>query len=402
MAKKDKLDFGRDDWDSGLDFDFDDGFDIPKPPSKKSKPIDHIADGVKSSLKSKFSDSYHIKSMMRKSLPNGFGQAWDTVDQLVDDGNQLYDEATKELKPLLGSLSRKFDQLVPDSAKRTKDFARSLREKFDEPVDNYGQSQQQSIEDQGVQRLMAELEEGRQQADEARNQEARVRDMIDSRVGGKRFAANQRLLGVVANDIRALRQYNTGFDVAYKKKSLELQFRSYAATAAMLKSMNEFQNHSLKFQNALLLNTSLPEYAKTTNTQRWKQVSKEQFFGGINSSLFSGKSRVGLAGDRLKKLAREKITGGKDILEMINDAVEMAIDSKEMGKEMAEMEGKEYSGFKTLGDFLGSIGGDMISDFASDKLKKLIQKNPKLMKMSFKAGKYGTNPGAGRSGNRHS
>lgn len=395
MAKKDRLDFGRDSWDSNLDFDFDDDFDIPKPSNKKSTPISQLTDGIKSSLKTKFTDSSHIRGMIRKSLPEGFGQAWDSIDQIVTDTSQLYDEATKELKPLMGSVSRKFDQLVPESAKRTKDFAKGLRDRFDDgEIDNNSSYYSENAEDQGVARMLSELEGDRETNEENRHQQKLARDLIESRVEDKRFLANQKMLGIIANDIHAIRRYQTSFDIMYKKKSLELQYRTYAATATMLKNTIEFQKHSMKFHDALLHNTSLPEYAKTSNTQRWKQVSKEQIFGRLNDGLFGAKSRVGLAGQRLMKMGREKISGGKDALEMLNDALDMALDGREMDQQMAEMEGRESSGWRTAGTFGGSIIGDMISDKISEFVKKRAEKNPKLMKRSFQAGRFATNPGA--------
>lgn len=393
MAKKDRLDFGRDSWDPGLDFDFDDDFDIPKPSSKKSTPISQIADGIKSSLRTKFTDSSHIRGMIRKALPDGFGQAWDSIDQIVTDTNQLYDEATKELKPVMGSISRKFDQLVPDSAQRTKNFAKSLRDKFDDEIDNTSAYNTESAEDQGIARMMAELEGDRENNEESRHRQRLAYDQIQSRVEDKRFLANQKMLGIIANDIHAIRRYQSSFDIAYKKKSLELQYRTYAATATMLKHSIEFQKRSLAFQDALLHNTSLPEYAKTSNVQRWKQVSKEQIFGRFNDGLFGAKSRVGLAGQRLMKMGRDKITGSKDALEMLNDALDMAIDSRDMDREMADLEGRESSGWRTAGTFGGSIIGDLISDKISAFIKKRVEKNPKFMKRSFQAGRLATNPG---------
>lgn len=393
MAKKDRLDFGRDSWDPGLDFDFDDDFDIPKPSSKKSTPISQIADGIKSSLRTKFTDSSHIRGMIRKALPDGFGQAWDSIDQIVTDTSQLYDEATKELKPVMGSISRKFDQLVPDSAQRTKNFAKSLRDKFDDEIDNTSAYNTESAEDQGIARMMAELEDDRENNEESRHRQRLAYDQIQSRVEDKRFLANQKMLGIIANDIHAIRRYQSSFDIAYKKKSLELQYRTYAATATMLKHSIEFQKRSLAFQDALLHNTSLPEYAKTSNVQRWKQVSKEQIFGRFNDGLFGAKSRVGLAGQRLMKMGRDKISGGKDALEMLNDALDMAIDSRDMDREMAELEGRESSGWRTAGTFGGSILGDFLSNWVSGLVKRQVEKNPKFMKRSFQAGRLATNPG---------
>lgn len=393
MATKNRNDFGDFDFDSSLDFDFD-----PKPAKagkamKKDKPIDHIVDGVRSSMKSKFTDPYHLRSMMRKALPNGFGAAWDAVDTVATDAQQLYDEATKEVRPFLGQIAKNIDRLTPDSATRAKRFTRQLREKLSPEVESSYENHNSSAEDSGVERLLAEFDASQDARDQANRHSDHVRRLVEDRISAKRFDAQHKVLGIIANETAGVRNYLTTFNVSYQRKSLELQFRSYTAMANLLNNFNKFAKDQREFQEALLLNTSLPEYAKTSNVQRWKQISKEQVFGGLNEKLF-GQSRVKLAGQRLLKRGRESLSEMKDGMSLINEALESALEAREIGEMAAEMEGKKYSGWRSVGNFSGDMLGEFISDMISSRLKTLAEKNPGIMKRSMQVGRYAFNPGA--------
>lgn len=395
MAKKDRLDYGSMDWDASLDFDFDDTPVKAKGSRKGNKPINHIVDGVADSMRSKFTDPSHLRGMMRKALPSGFGKAWDAVDQVGQDISRLQDEATKELRPQLAYLTRKIDNLIPESAGRVKRFSQSLREKMDSgrSIDNEFEASREDQVNQGVERMLADLEQGREARDDHRHQQSTARDLVRDRVDDKRFAINQQTLGVIANGVVAERRFREGFDISYKKKSLELQFRSYAAMSSLLNNFVQFSKRTTKYQDANLVNTSLPEYAKTSTTQRWKANTQENLFNKANQSLFGKKSRVGLAGDRLMKSGREKIGNLKDFTSLISDALDMATDTMELDRDMADIEGRESSGYRTAGSFGGSILGDYVSDIISGKMKDLLKKSPKMMKKSFQVGRMANNPG---------
>lgn len=394
MAKKDRLNYGSMDWDASLDFDFDDTPPKAKGSRKGNKPISHIVDGVTDSMTSKFTDPAHLRSMMRKALPSGFGKAWDAIDQVGQDITRLQDEATKELRPHFAHLTRKIDNLVPESAGRVKRFTQALKDKLDSGsrVENYETSFEEQT-NQGVERMLASLEEMRDARDDHRQQQTTAREMVRDRVDDKRFAISQGTLNTIANTVIAERRYREGFDISYKKKSLELQFRSYAAMTSLLNNFVQFSKRTAKYQDANLVNTSLPEYAKTSTTQRWKANAQESLFNKANQSLFSKKSRVGLAGERLMRAGREKIGNIKDFTTLLSDALDMATDTMELDKDMAEIEGRESSGWRTAGSFGGSILGDYLSDFLSGKMKDFLKKSPGAMKKSFQVGRFANNPG---------
>lgn len=390
MARKDQLDFGDFEFDD-LDFNFDDDQSQNKKP-KSDKPIDEILGGVRSSMKDKFTDPYHLRSMMRKALPRGLGRTWDAISDVGDDTRRLYDEATKEIRPQLSSITRKLDQLVPEGAGKARRMTDFLKDKLGmtDEVDNYG-SRTDDQTQRGVDTLLADLTAASEYNQEARHSQDRARSLVRDRVEDKKFVANQQMLGVIANESTAIRQYQQAFDTAFKRKSLELQFRSYSALTALLNNAVEQGRRAIKFQDALLVNTSLPEYAKTSNIQRWKQVSKERMFDNMNSSIFGKKSRIGMAGDRLMRMGREKLDEITDVMSMIDDGLEMALDAKQNG---GDGMGPQASGWNMAGQMGGGMLGDFISDIISSKVKGLMEGNETIAKKSLNIGRMAANPGS--------
>lgn len=393
MAKKDQLDYGEFSLDSDLDWDFDDSPKLQKL-KKSKKPIDHFGDGVIDAVRSKFTDPYHIRDMVKKSLPHGLGRAWDEIEKVSDDLGKLYDDATKELRPHIGSLVRKIDAIVPDSATRAKNLSRYLKERFDQTkVDNrYSVSQEDTV-NEGVERMLESLEASRQREVHT-DQIARARDFVKDKIDDKRFQESHKALRTIANQGIAATEYLKTFDTAYKRKSLELQYRSYAAQSQALNAFVKYAERADKFQQALLHNTSLPEYAKTSNAQRFKERGKNKIMDTLHSSMFGKTSRIGLAGQRLKNRAVEKISSIKDVISMITDSLDAAVESHEMEKEFAEMSGKKASGWKTGGTFIGGVGAEFLSDYISDTLKSIIERNKTASKIAARAGRYAANPGA--------
>lgn len=387
MARKNQNDFGDFDFDAGLDFDFPADLGAAPKRKKSDKPIDQITEGIKDSFRSKFTDGYHIKSMARKALPDGFGRAWDTVDELKRESESLYDQAVKDLKPKLGRISASLDSLTPDSAGRFKRTTRKLREMFDSGVDNNYAGMEEDTESAAVERMLGELSSNEQ----FRQKEERTRQLIQNQVDARRFDSQQKIFARMSNDITATRNFLTTFNVSYQKKSLELQFRSYMAQAALLKNFNQSVKEEREFRSAMLLNTSMPDYAKTSNAQRWKQVAKDQTFGNINKSLF-GSSRIAKAKERLSTKMREKMGDVGDIMEMIQDALADTVDARDSENDMSDLTGRKFSGWRMAGNFGGNILGDMLSDTISAQVKKLIEKNPALVKGSMQAGEFANNP----------
>ncbi len=392
-TRKQKDDFGDFDFDSDLDFDFD---IAPKSSRKQKdkKPITHIIDGAKAGLISKFQDPSTYKTMLRKALPDPAGVAWDAIETVAQDSRELYDQSIKELGPGIAGIARKVDTLMPDSATRAKRWTKELSDKLSmEMPDNYS-SNQASAEDQSVERVMAELGQRLDNGNLDQEERNKTQRILDEHIANKRYNTQQAALNITANNTSSIRSYLTGFNVKYQYKSLELQTRTYFAIASLVKMTADANARAREFQDGLLLNTSLPDYAKTSNTERWKQISKEQIFGRLNDGLFGGKSRVALAGQRLMKAGKEKIANSKEALSDIDGLLEMLIDSREMAQMDAEMNGRKYSGWNTAGVFGGNMVGDAISNAISERLKKFAEKNPKLMKGSYNVGRYAANPGA--------
>lgn len=389
--KKDRNDFGHFDLDSDLNFDFE-GMDVPdERPSKKREPVDHILEGVKDSFRNKFSDPSTYTTLVRDSLPEGLGAAWDLTKTVKSDVSRLYDDAIGEVKPELASLTRKMERLTPQSAKGLKGMLGRTADKL--TGDRSVQWSSRSQEDQGVQDLLGSTFGAFEARQAAQKQDADARKIVDDVVDQKRFEKNYDLNTGISANISSLVDYASNFDSSYKKKSLELQYRSYFAMATLTKSFNEYRKMDEQFSRAIVKNTGLPEYAKIKETERFKQIAKENLFGGIQENLFGTGDRIRRVSEKLRGKFKDQIADFREGVGQVSDVLENILSEHEMERDMAELQGREYSGYQTLGKKAGEFVGGLGSSMLSSQIRKLMEKNPELMKANFKYGRYAMNPG---------
>ena len=100
MAKKENLSSGRTDLDDVFDnFDFD--FDAPQAKDDRS-PVTKLVSGALSGAKSAASQEAFIRTSIKTVLPDGYGLALDLQDEISKKSKELYNNAAKEVKPIIG------------------------------------------------------------------------------------------------------------------------------------------------------------------------------------------------------------------------------------------------------------------------------------------------------------
>ena len=135
--KKNKLDDTS--MDDDLDFDFssmDEEFDID---SKSRTPIQRVASGIKSSVKSTASNPGTYKKLMLKALPEEYSQVHDELENKFSKLTTATSDAVDKLRPELKTLANKVDKLIPENQ-------RILRKIYDKTLgkhkeEDYGSSE---------------------------------------------------------------------------------------------------------------------------------------------------------------------------------------------------------------------------------------------------------------------
>lgn len=389
--KKDRNNFGQFKLDDDLNFDFE-GMDIPdERPGKSREPVDHLLEGVKDSFRNKFTDPSTYTTLIRDSLPEGLGAAWDLTKTVKSDASRLYDDALGEVKPEVASLMRKLERLMPAGAHGTKNFFGRTADKLQ--GDRSAAWSPKSMEDSNTANLMQATFGEFDARQEARKKEEESRKILDDVMDQKRFEKNYDLNSNISSNLASMVDYQQSFDVSYKKKSLELQYRQYFAMASLTKSFNEYRKMDEQFSRAIVKNTGLPEYAKIKETERFKQIAKENIFGSIQDNLFGTGDRVKRVSEKLRGKFKDQLSDFREGLGQVSDVLENILSEHEMDRDMAEMSGETYSGHKTIGKKLGEFGANMTSSLLGSRIRKLMEKNPDIMKANYKFGRWAQNPG---------
>jgi hypothetical protein len=129
----DNFDFDDFELDEGADFGMDDeGNILVSGGSKKDRsPVETLSKSALSGAKDTAMSPEFRKRMIRESLPEGYSVAYDSVDNAIEVGRNLYDTTAQELAPARKSFQKITKRLLPNVenflpkgiAERLSDFA---------------------------------------------------------------------------------------------------------------------------------------------------------------------------------------------------------------------------------------------------------------------------------------
>lgn len=315
-----------------------------------------------------------IRSTIRKTMPKEYGDAMDLADHGADSMRSLYDTAAKEFRPIANDLKRITGKVAPSvegvlPKKITEALKKWSKTDGSSGVDVSAARQREdsvAMELGSIFKAQAEVQDKKEKADKRQQQfqqgidQIRHRDQIgqlDSiRIGIDRLASYQDK--VLSN---------------YQKKSLELQFRQYFATADLLEVQKKAAADIDAKLAAIQKNTGLPEYVKINESERFAELARNKFYSDIRDNLFGGGEGGGKYIkdfiDNIKKSVTDKIQGAAANLSQLTFAADMMTDGGgEGGPSKAEM----------AGGFAGGILGDYGVSKGQKWLKDKIKKNPRL------------------------
>lgn len=388
MSKK-KLGSDFPDFDSNLDFSFDDelGSDpFKQTSSKKGRGVvKEVSSGIISGAKSVAKDPSFLKQTLRKVLPREYGEIADATGEIGASAYELYDHSVKELKPKAGQIARKLDQFVPEGNKTLKKLTGKMMDLTGESRESANQYTS-SQDDQAVTGMLAGIFE----QNKTYAQMADKKQILRDNIARNQNNANARLLTSIERNTSVVSQYTVNVTQAYQKKMLELQLRSYLGN-------REYQIASIRFNQAfkaqlegILKNTAMPEFQKITMSERFREAGKNQFA----QSLFGDKSPLKRAMDSITATGKEFVEGLSRSLEMADMALESGLSIKEMNEQMMA----DGMGGMSKANMVGSMAGGQIVSWGRDKLadplKARLAKNKKLTETLAKGARMAMSPGA--------
>lgn len=374
MAKS-RDDFSFEDFDVdnfNFDSEFGEGVEMQDDRSPVTKVSTEFLSGVKESTISPSA----LRTTLRKALPKGYGQAWNTLDTVVGEGASLYHEISKELKPAIRDFKRAakgakpmFEAIIPKSVSAKLD---KLLEDKDAP------QAQLSPDDAQAAAITAELGaifQHQQAAEEVRTSEAATKEASDR----ARHQESSTLMDSIARSTGRLASYQDTIGIAFQRKSLELQYRQYFIAKDHLARFGAYTEEVATQLRAIAKNTGLPEAVKVHNSELMGQVFKERLYGAIHENLSQNtgaylKKWMRTGGDRIRQSARDF----GDSLNAAAMGLESATMMNELSKDMPG--GTGTTGM--VGNMAGSSFGGWLGGLAGKRLNKYLEQNETARKGS--------------------
>lgn len=390
MAKKGQLDFGSLELDDNLDFGFGDFEDSKPQASSKREVVMDTVKAVGTGMKDSILEPGNIRRAMKSSLPEGLGKAFDIADEAAGSAATLYDQAVRELKPGLSTLTKKIDNLVPEQSTRLKKVTSKLHDMF--KVESGSSYNSQNVEDQGVETMLKGMFATQMEQQNLEREREETHDKLRDRIEANRHTGEMRLFSRMDYNLQRLGEYKTTTEMAYQKKSLELQFRSYFTLSEMLRQSKEVATTTKTTLEGILKNTALPEFVKIRESERFKQIAKDKLWTGLHNRMFGEGSRIRAGLDKLQEKGKEVLSGFKQGIEggmMLTDSMEQIQETNAM---MEEMGGKKKTVFENFGQMGGSFLGEFGLSKAADYIRKKLNESEKVQLADQKASRWLSNP----------
>lgn len=392
MAKK-KLKTDDFDFDSGLDdFNFDMDLDSELDQTSKKagsrSTVSNVFIGALKGTKDTLTSPSFVKETLKKSLPSTYGEIAEELGHAGTGAYELYDETVKELKPRLGRISRKIDQLVPENATVMKKLSKKLMDLTGEREDtDYGNLPSQ--EDQAVTTALGAIFEQNRQYTNVADRKQLLRDTIDT----KRYDQSSSTLRSIDKNLSIQTQYTTNVTQAFQKKSLELQIRGYLSQREHFTYVQKYMEGFRQQYEAIIKNTSLPEFAKITMSERFMDRTKNK----LTSALYGeGDSMVARGMKRLKESAGQFVSGVTMSLDNMDFALDQVVSGKQTVEEMNEMlisMGEQpLTKAEMLGASAAGSGIGYLRDKVAARLKAKAEKNPGIVNFLQKGARMAMNP----------
>jgi hypothetical protein len=357
MANKDEIDL------SGLDLD-DFDFGIPEwsadeeIDSSSRKPIDSVVKGTKAGLKKELASPSALRRALSMALPEGYGLAADTIENVATDARSLYDKVTGESPELVrGSkaFGRKAMNMVGTKV-LPKKVADRLNNALQEDEDYSVKSSNDYRREQEENDLagLAEIFKASAAAGEERAKRDDVESIERKAMDQARFKSNIQALSAINRSMARLVGYQDKITARYQHKMLELNYRQYATTKQLTDLMAEATSKQTQILETIRHNTALPEAVKIRGSEMFGQLAKQRLMGqGLNS------------------VSNWTQNYGKQVMDNVSGMIRGLLDPMGGGLDAADGMGKAELG----GYLAGSKAGAKVRDHAAMFIAPYLAKN---------------------------
>lgn len=366
MAKKETLSSSRTDFDSNFD-DFNFDFDAPEPKDDRS-PVTKLAAGILSGAKTAAQSEAFIRQSVKSVLPEGYGLAMDLQDEVSKKSKELYNNAVKEVKPIVGAMSSAADKLLPAGAARLKAKIKNINDWSKNSEKAFSRNQKQDNEAASIAASITETFRFQMSQEAKESARTESREKLQEGLALTRHRDEFGMLNRINFGITKLTQYQDRVTAAYQKKSLELQYRSLFTSIDILQEAKRQNAYTSEALATITKNTGLPDFVKLTEGDRLEGVLRSKLSKAIGNSILSGKDNpVTVFNEHISKVFNDKL---KDMTGILSSSADM-LSMMAQGKDSVEGQDK----FKVAGQMVGGEAAKLIRDKVSPYAKKYLPKS---------------------------
>lgn len=268
---------------SDLDFDFG-GEDL----DNKREAASPVKDGIKSAVSSHLSMDSNIKRYIGKALPKEYADVFDTYTSVRDTATDALDDVKKITKKPVNDFAKLINEKVSNKHKRSKKALEWLIEQTGNDY-QFERHDQRKEDENNINIAIGELQNSfaetfahQAKAEEERRAEDKDRKNLELATQTITDARQTKLLNTIAKGTDILAKTEMGFNLAEKKKSLELRYRIAFGIRDLVTGQKELTELTKAYLKNIQHNTSLPDAQKLMMSERFFNTTKNKF---INKTL---------------------------------------------------------------------------------------------------------------------
>ena len=307
-------------FDNDLDFNFG-GMDADFGTVKDDrKPATKLKDAAVQVTKDYVADTSNITRFMRTAMPEAYGEAFDMIREGNTEIQNLYNSVKESTKPMIESTKGLVRTALPAArgilpSKLAKKIEDAVKPSEEQGYSNYSS---QDSDDSKIEGLLADIFKSGNEMDKQREERDNYRSQLADGVNQVRHNDILSLIDNIRRGVGAQVSYQDKVTYNYQKKSLELQYRQFWATAELLKSEKETSKSLLEMTAAIQKNTALPDYAKLQTKEAFFEQNRNKFITDVRDSLFGGTTNyIRQIGENVRKQASGMVDNFRSGFDMV-------------------------------------------------------------------------------------
>ena len=347
----------------GINLD-DFNFDVPEFQAEEDngdsrKPVTRAVKGAVRGVKQEFTSPDAVRKALTLALPEGYGLAADTLENIATDTRSLYDRITGE-SPELVSGSKKFGRramgLIGDKVlpKKLADRINNSLEEIERSSVKSDAAYRKEQEDSDLAAL-AEIFKARAEADGEKEKQEAVEKVESKALEQARFKSSIQALTAINRSMSRLVGYQDRITVKYQQKMLELNYRQAATSKQLLDAFTISSQKQEAILDTIRKNTALPEAVKIRGSEMFGQLAKQK-----------------LMGNGLNTISNWAQNYTKQVMDNVSGLVQGVVSPMSM---MGGMGGDDIDKVGMGGEVVGSMIGGEIRDRAAMAISPLLAKN---------------------------